>query len=260
MPTTADAASSALIKTMHDWLGAAGVGWVRRRGGAAAMFSGWPVAAFNGVLLADARADLDAVRELLDEVAATGVAHALFTRPGTPAATLAAAASRGLRRQPFTVPLMVLDDRAQPAGALSPSGLTVRRVEPHEAATLSAAAARGFEMPLALARQAITSPVLGLPELRAYVGEVDGDVVATAMSYDHEALTGVYMVSTVPTHRGRGFAAEMTTRCVLEGRRGGAGGAYLQASEMGEAVYARIGFRTVERWETWSSQGSPRSR
>jgi predicted acetyltransferase len=56
-------------------------------------------------------------------------------------------------------------------------------------------------------------------------------------------IAGVYDVSTVPAARQRGIGTMMTVAMLQEARAHGYETAFLQPSEMGEALYRRLGFR-----------------
>jgi len=76
----------------------------------------------------------------------------------------------------------------------------------------------------------------------------DGTAVAGAMTIVTHGVAGVYWVGTVPEARGRGLA-ELCTR--VAGNAGfdlGGRIASLQASEMGEPVYRRMGYVEVTRY------------
>lgn len=84
-----------------------------------------------------------------------------------------------------------------------------------------------------------------------YLGRVDGEPVATALLFSCHRIAGLFNISTAPAYRGRGFGAAMTWRAAADGAADGCLGAYLQASEMGAPVYARLGFLPVRTYRTW---------
>jgi hypothetical protein len=87
------------------------------------------------------------------------------------------------------------------------------------------------------------------PHIAAFLARrEDGTAVAGAMTIVTHGVAGVYWVGTVPEARGRGLA-EICTR--VAGNAGfdlGARIASLQASEMGEPVYLRMGYVEVTRY------------
>jgi predicted GNAT family acetyltransferase len=93
--------------------------------------------------------------------------------------------------------------------------------------------------------------VLNLDGMRAYVGEVDGEVVTTALGMTRADNVGIFNVATPPEHRRRGYGAAVTARAAADGFAAGATWAWLQSSTAGYHVYEAIGFRTLERWLCW---------
>ncbi len=88
----------------------------------------------------------------------------------------------------------------------------------------------------------------GLPEeplpLRL-VGYVDEQPVATARLSLAGGAAGIYAVATLEGYRGRGFGAAITHDALARGRDLGYRIATLQSSEMGYAIYRRLGFEDV---------------
>jgi GNAT superfamily N-acetyltransferase len=84
-----------------------------------------------------------------------------------------------------------------------------------------------------------------------YVALLDGESVAMLMAFDHDADCGIYMVGTVEGARRRGIATALSAHAVAAARERGCLTASLQATEMAERVYARVGFRDLGRWEEY---------
>lgn len=89
-----------------------------------------------------------------------------------------------------------------------------------------------------------------------YVGELDGGPVATAVRGSGFGIAGIGGVSTVPAARRRGIGAAITWRAALDGLAEGCDASFLQASEMGYGVYARMGYRHVVDFQVWHPAGS----
>jgi predicted GNAT family acetyltransferase len=87
--------------------------------------------------------------------------------------------------------------------------------------------------------------------LRAYVGEVEGQVVTTALGVTRGEFVGVFNVATPPVHRGHGYGAGITARTVRDGLAAGARWAWLQSSAESHRLYEKLGFETLERWRCW---------
>jgi GNAT superfamily N-acetyltransferase len=79
------------------------------------------------------------------------------------------------------------------------------------------------------------------------VGSVDGTPVARSMAVVRDSVVGVHNVYVPPSARQRGYGAAITAATVDAGRELGATAACLEATEMGEPVYRRMGF--VRRYD-----------
>jgi ribosomal protein S18 acetylase RimI-like enzyme len=75
----------------------------------------------------------------------------------------------------------------------------------------------------------------------------DGAGAATGMAFDHDGDAGVYNVATLDHARGRGLGTALTARLVGDAAARGCTTATLHATEMGERVYAAVGFRDLGR-------------
>lgn len=73
----------------------------------------------------------------------------------------------------------------------------------------------------------------------------DGVVRATAAAASWAATAGVFFVNTDPAWRGRGVGTAMTAAVLRAATADGAGRACLDASELGLAIYRRLGFASV---------------
>jgi len=111
----------------------------------------------------------------------------------------------------------------------------------------TAGAAFGFPSGLipALARMELGPPPEALSAQRRYIGYLDDQPVAVSANLVSRGVVGIYAVATLPEARGRGIGAAMTRRAAQDGFAAGATAAVLQASPMGQPVYARMGFRTI---------------
>jgi GNAT superfamily N-acetyltransferase len=76
---------------------------------------------------------------------------------------------------------------------------------------------------------------------------LDGSPVGAASLFQAAGQGWVTNVGTVPAARGRGVGAAVTAATLAIAREQGDPSAWLAASEMGEPVYRRLGFRTVGR-------------
>ena len=85
-------------------------------------------------------------------------------------------------------------------------------------------------------------------EFRLYL-TADSCVLGIA---DCEGDAGVFFVATLPEARGRGLAGGLLAAAMVEARDRGCDISTLQATKMGEPVYARLGYRrfgAIQMWE-----------
>lgn len=154
-------------------------------------------------------------------------------------------------KQRGELPLMVLDVTAGAPELRLAQGLAIRQIGPDEAAahTKPAAGAFGELEEMCLPGHGI----LGLGDVRCYVGEADGRPIATAVGVTAGEFTAIYSVATDPAFRRRGFGAAVTSRAVADGVQAGARWCMLHSSEDGYSVYQDLGFQTVGLWLHWVS-------
>jgi ribosomal protein S18 acetylase RimI-like enzyme len=138
-----------------------------------------------------------------------------------------------------------------------PSGVTIRRVvRPQEIADFSRVLATLFDPPdldvIAFFEKA--SPVLLVEDcpMRLYVAHVDEEPAAVSELFIGGGIAGVHMVGTSVRYRRRGLGLAMTWKALDEARRLGLTIGALLASEEGQGVYERLGFRPCGRFVEYS--------
>jgi ribosomal protein S18 acetylase RimI-like enzyme len=98
--------------------------------------------------------------------------------------------------------------------------------------------------------------ILGLPGLlgsadhaafHVLIARAEGQNVATAMAFDAERDCGIFNVATLDRARRRGLGTALTSRHLHDARARGCSTASLQSTEIGERVYASVGFRDLGR-------------
>jgi ribosomal protein S18 acetylase RimI-like enzyme len=80
------------------------------------------------------------------------------------------------------------------------------------------------------------------------LAQLDGESVATGMSYDVDGDCGIYNVGTVEHARRRGLGTALTALLAHDARARGCATASLQSTAMAEGVYATVGFRDLGRF------------
>jgi GNAT superfamily N-acetyltransferase len=246
----ADTVVAAVGRTIAHLFGAVPGGWVRQDGGALAVMTGAALPSLNGVWPVRADPDPGSVAQLLDQVEAAGVPYCLQLRPGSSPVLAELAIARAMSRS-SEIPLMVCEDPAGVTHSGPPAGLTLRELAPESARLHNTVAAAGFGFPEELVARLITPDVLRLPGVRCYVGDVDGQAVTTGLGVTLGDFVGVFNIATRPAYRRSGYGAAMTARVVADGLAAGAQASWLQSSPDGHAVYARLGFQTIESWQSW---------
>ena len=92
--------------------------------------------------------------------------------------------------------------------------------------------------------------VAGCAIVTAYDGP---SPVATARVLCVDGVAAVYGVGTVPSHRRQGLGAAVTLAVLHEGVRRGCDLAFLNPSDEGYGVYARLGFADAPSWSVYST-------
>lgn len=90
-------------------------------------------------------------------------------------------------------------------------------------------------------------------EVRIYAYTENDEIIGTAMTYTKNGNCGIHEVSVLGSHRGRGIAKKLILKTLLDAKNEGAKVASLQASALGEPLYASIGFETVSIVSTYMS-------
>lgn len=180
--------------------------------------------------------------------AASGQLFAVTTAGPVTDAMTAAAGAAGLTADPSPAMLLApLTGRPDDA-----PGLTVRVVQDIGSLRVyNDTMTTGFGDEWALRAIVESGVLLDVPDLTHYAGFIDGLPVATAMRFTSHRIAGIFNVSTIPEYRRRGIGAAITWRAALDGLAEGCIASFLQASEMGEPVYKRMGYRAVDTVVVW---------
>jgi predicted GNAT family acetyltransferase len=87
--------------------------------------------------------------------------------------------------------------------------------------------------------------------LHAYRVDLSGRAAAVALALHHNQDCGVSFVATVPGARRRGLATRVMRAALKDARQAGCTTVSLQATEVGERLYAQLGFRELGPMELW---------
>jgi ribosomal protein S18 acetylase RimI-like enzyme len=82
-------------------------------------------------------------------------------------------------------------------------------------------------------------------ELHAYGIRVNRELASVALLIDAQADVFVTMVATVPQHRGKHLASSLLAHALREAKLRGQQTTSLQASKLGQGIYARLGYRAL---------------
>ncbi len=77
---------------------------------------------------------------------------------------------------------------------------------------------------------------------RKWVGYLNSRPVTISASFTTDNIVGIYSVSTLPEHRGRGFGSVMTNIPLSVAKKAGAELAVLQATDKSVRIYEKLGF------------------
>jgi ribosomal protein S18 acetylase RimI-like enzyme len=128
-----------------------------------------------------------------------------------------------------------------------PSGVIFERISSEDGLrTWTDTMVRAFELPCDwTAWFEARCRALGFGAWIHYLGRVAGQPVATATLFTNAGIAGIHNVGTLPDARRRGLAGALTLAALHEARSRGLQQAVLHASEMGQPVYERLGFRRI---------------
>jgi GNAT superfamily N-acetyltransferase len=223
-------------------------GLVRRNGGVTLIATGLPLRLFNQVIIDDGTARREAVSAAVAAVRDRSDRFVVNLRAGADDGQLPLMAELGL--VPLSdgpwMPGMALHPLPDTGSAMPGPGHEIRRVtDAAGVADHQQTAASGFEMPVEWLEAVMDETLAADPNASVYVGYTDGIPVTSGLGFRTGRTIGVYNIATVAAARRRGYGAAMTMRIVDDGAVAGCDVAILQASDMGQPVYERLGFRTV---------------
>jgi GNAT superfamily N-acetyltransferase len=222
---------------------------------------GSPIDYHNAVVTADlSEPEAETVSsEVASRLKARGVPGVWHLGPSMKPANLREILHRGGWKYAGAEPGMAVELRALGRTEV-PDGITIREVTSDgDMEIWSSTLAQGFgdgPMEAAWAGEVFGRISLaGQSGWRHYLAFKDGRSAATASVLTSCGVAGLYFVMTVPEHRGSGIGSAITVAALRSAGARGYKVGVLQASEMGEGVYRRLGFREVCRFELWAMTG-----
>lgn len=126
-----------------------------------------------------------------------------------------------------------------------PPGLIIQEVkDPRTLKLWSQACGEGFGLPeFAVEGFYDLMTYVDRDRMRAYLGWLDGEPVATSLLVLEAGAAGIYNVTTIPAARRKGIGAAMTCLPLQEAKAAGYRLGILHSSEMGVGVYRSLGFQ-----------------
>lgn len=91
------------------------------------------------------------------------------------------------------------------------------------------------------------------PDMRYFIGRVDGVAVSVSIGVVSDGVLGVFGVATKPAYRRRGYGTAMTWTAL---RSAPTLTAVLTASDAGESLYRKMGFREFHQFRLWRRPGN----
>lgn len=160
---------------------------------------------------------------------------------------LAAAAGDAGFTSVYEMPEMILSAKLEPEPV--PSGAELRRLDSEDeapdfwAVAKEAYATNGFP-PEVFAGYTNHAGLLA-GNVAAFIARVDGEPASIAMTIISDGVAGIYWVGSRENARGLGLGRAVTVAATNAGFELGADVASLQASPMGQPIYARLGYEVV---------------
>jgi GNAT superfamily N-acetyltransferase len=100
------------------------------------------------------------------------------------------------------------------------------------------------------------------PPVRPYLARLDGEPACALVTIEHQPVDGadgpdcgIYWVATPEEYRGRGLSGRLLWAALIEARERGCATSSLQASPMGEPIYAKLGYRSPYRYALYERRG-----
>jgi GNAT superfamily N-acetyltransferase len=191
----------------------------------------------NGLLGIDA-CDIEGLQEGLKRLSETEAPAALlFATPVEDPSMLAEISDAGFHHH-MTLPAMACEIDKVATTSL-PAGYELVEVGEEHAESWVQCLAEGYGLPLEVAE---LFPPCVSDEIRFFGVLHDGRIVSTSLVVMTEGVAGIYAVATLEEERKKGLGAHVTAEAVRFAGKAGYEVGVLQATDMGQPVYERLGF------------------
>ena len=118
--------------------------------------------------------------------------------------------------------------------------LPVSRESVNQIAEFSVLCSKGFGYEI---DTQVLEKVAQMSSVKLMLLAVDGKSVATALLHETERVLGIYQIAVPSEHRGKGYATSIMLHILNYAQQKGFERACLQASEMGQNLYLKLGFK-----------------
>jgi GNAT superfamily N-acetyltransferase len=230
---------------------------VERRPEGMRFTTGIPHPVFNGIMNSRLPGDDAAVQAEIDYFAGRGLPMSWTIGPSDTPADLCERLERLGASHTSTNPGMLADLGDVREEALPPAFEIVQVSDEEDFRTFSRVLSEGFGLPVfdEFARMFIDTGDRG-GAIASFLGFLNGEPVATSRAILANGLAGIYTVATRESARGKGIGRAITLGACLYGKHSGYRLATLQASDMGHAVYQRMGFWDVCEFRDYTWTGA----
>ena len=94
------------------------------------------------------------------------------------------------------------------------------------------------------------------PDSHLYALACEGSVASALIAREHNGDCYFWFVATAPEAQRRGLASELMRRALRDAQSRGCDTTTLESTKAGEAVYARLGYAALGRFEMWERRSS----
>ena len=213
MEERADRLHAAISTTFEGYFGGLeDAAFERRLGHARLLFPAVPYRIFNGVLIESSPAA--GIVESIGQVEARGLPCGVQLRRGANPEIVSEVTRLG-----FTERMQMPGMTATPAefADISVPGLEIVDVQDEVGLAAAARVASGHGGRIDITQELFAPGILQLPQMRVYVGFVQGEGVTVGIGYQTGSEVAIFNVVTPPAHRRRGYGGAITAHAVREG-------------------------------------------